>query len=333
MVIPGVRGMSLWTFFRKLHLEIQEDAVTDSAAQVSYYLLFSLFPFLFFLVTLTAYLPPLKQALRTVIQRAAEVMPPQAFELIHRQIHNLLNEPRPKLLTAGLLISFYSASRGTDAFRKALNLAYDVTESRPYWKTQLIAIGMTLVSSVLVVLSFTMIMLGGEAGKWVFDQIGWGAQFVNVWSWLRFPLTGMVVMLVAALGYFFLPDVVQKFKYITPGSVLGTVLWLTATWGFTFYSDHFGHYNVTYGSLGGVVLLLTWFYISSLIFIVGAEVNAIIEHASKDGKRKGARAPGESAPPPELRASHLPVGAAKKKETAEREIARRWQFWRRRPAH
>lgn len=329
-MIWGLRELGWRGFLRKLWQEFNEDGVTDSAAQVSYYLLFSLFPFLFVLVTLTAFVPALSDSLTDLLNRASMLMPPQAYRLIARQAHSLLHEPKPKLLTLSVVITLYSASRGTDAFRKALNLAYDVTETRPLWKTQAISIGMTIVSSVLVILSFAMILLGGEAGKWVFDHLGWGGGFADLWAYLRFPLTGLVVMFVAALGYYFLPDVEQEFRFITPGSVLGTLLWLLATWGFTFYSDHFGHYNVTYGSLGGVVLLMTWFYISSLIFVLGAEINATLEHASVDGKAPGARVAGQPPPPPELRASHQPQGAARKKKVADQQ---KWAFWRRRHAH
>ena len=327
MVIPGIRGMSLGAFFKKLYQEMNEDGVTDSAAQVSYYILFSLFPFLFFLATLAAFLP-IQQAVEDYLHRLEFVMPPQAFSLIHRHVHELLHQPRPKLLTLGLVVSLYSASRGVDAFRKALNLAYDVTESRPYWRTQVEAVLMTIALGVLIVLAFTAIVLGGEACFWAFTKLGVGAQFTLVWSWLRFPFTALIVMFAAALSYYFLPDVKQQFKFITPGSLLGTLFWVAATWGFTFYSDHFGHYNVTYGSLGGVILLMIWFYISTLVFILGGEINAIIEHASEEGKSRGARVPGVPSPPPEALASHLPQGAAKRRKVAERQ---RWAFWRRAP--
>ena len=131
-----------------------------------------------------------------------------------------------------------------------------------------------------------------------------------VWSWLRWPVTAVLIMLCAALAYYLLPDVEQKFKFITPGSVVGTLVWLLATWGFSEYAAHFGSYNVTYGSIGGVIVLLTWLYISGFIFLMGGEMNAIIEHAAPEGKDAGARAPGEAPPPPSERPSAVPVGAA-----------------------
>ncbi len=328
MLLPGFKGLPIKEFVKRLHREIVNDSVTDSAAQLSYYFLFSLFPFLFFLVTLAAYLP-LSNAVNDLIDRASYLMPHEALELIQGQLESLVNETQPKLLTAGFFIALWSASRGVDALRRALNLAYDVTESRPYWRTQLVSISMTVAGGMLVVVAFAALIAGGRLGFLAAERLGVEAQFVVIWSWLRWPLTALVVMFAVALAYYLLPDVKQQFKFITPGSVLGTVSWLLATWGFTWYTDSFGRYNVTYGSIAGVVILLLWLYISGLIFIVGGEVNAIIEHASPDGKNKGARVVGEPAATPEERLVAKAPAAAKRASTGRR-MLQRMRFWRRR---
>ncbi len=129
-------------------------------------------------------------------------------------------------------------------------------------------------------------------------------------------MTALLIMSCAALGYYLLPDVEQEFRFITPGSVIGTLAWLLGTWGFSQYAGHFGSYNVTFGSIGGVVLLMTWFYITGFIFIMGGEINAILESASGEGKAPGARAPGEAPPPPAHRPSAMPPGATKKADVA-----------------
>jgi membrane protein len=216
------------------------------------------------------------------------------------------------------LLTIYSASRGVDAVRKALNLAYDVKESRPFWKTELIAYGMTVGGAVLLLVGIAALVAGGEAGLWVSRHIGLADEYVFVWRWLRWPVTAFVIMLAAAWAYYLLPDVDQDFKFITPGSVIGTLVWLATTWGFNEYVAHFGNYNVTYGSIGSVIVLLTWFYITGFVFLLGGETNAILEHASASGKAAGARAEGEPPPPPEERPSAMPVGAAKSAAAAER---------------
>jgi membrane protein len=311
-------------FGRRLVKEFQEDTVTDCAAQLSYYFLFSLFPLLFFLVTLAAYLPFAHGAVEAMVERIAPLVPGDALALVEEQLRSLVNQPRPKLLTVGLGVALWSASRGVDALRKALNLAYDVTESRPFWKTQAVAMFMTLVGTLLIPVSFTVFLLGGRLGEWLAEKLQVVDAFYVLWSWLRWPFTAALVMLMLALCYYVLPDVKQRFKYITPGSMLGTGLWLASTWGFTQYVEHFGKYNVTYGSIGGVVVLLLWLYLTGLIFILGGELNAILEHASRDAnaKAKGARAPGE---PPPLEPPIKTPGAAKSASSARKT---RYAFWR-----
>ena len=310
--------MRFRTFLKRLYEEYENDAVADSAAALAYYFVFSLFPFLFFLATLTAFIPYIRSSVDTIMERAHAILPAQAVGLIETHLRGLVDTPRPRLLTIGLLATFYSASRGVDALRKTLNLAYDVKESRTWWHTELVAFGMTLGGAVLTLIAITAVTAGGSAGFWLAGKLGIAHGYVMVWSWLRWPVTALVIMFCAALAYYVLPDVKQKFKFITPGSVIGTLVWLLGTWGFSVYARHFGSYNVTYGSIGGVIVLLTWFYISGFIFLMGGEMNAIIEHASPDGKNSGARAPGEAPPPPSERPSAVPAGAADSAAAAAR---------------
>jgi membrane protein len=315
---PGGGRMSLKTFFKRLYEEYENDAVSDSAAALSYYFVFALFPFLFFLATLTAYIPYIRRSVDTILARAHAILPEQATGLIDTHLRGLVEKPRPRLLTLGLLATLYSASRGVDALRKTLNLAYDVKESRKWWRTELVAFGMTIGGAVLVLISIALLTAGGAAGFWLARHLGIAHQYVLVWRWLRWPITALVMMLCVALAYYVLPDVKQKFKFITPGSVIGTIIWLLGTWGFAVYAANFGSYNVTYGSIGGVIVLLTWFYISGFIFLMGGEMNAIIEHQAPDGKESGARAPGEAPPPKSERPSAVPAGAADSASAAAR---------------
>jgi len=310
--------MRLKTFAKRLYEEYENDAVADSAAALSYYFVFALFPFLFFLATLTAFVPYVRHSVDTILARAHAILPEQAVALVETHLRELVENPRPRLLTVGLLATLYSASRGVDALRKTLNLAYDVKESRKWWRTELVAFGMTIGGAVLVLVAIAALTAGGSAGFWLASRVGIAHQYVLVWSWLRWPVTALVIMLCAALAYYVLPDVKQKFKFITPGSVLGTLIWLLGTWGFSVYASHFASYNVTYGSIGGVIVLLTWFYISGFIFLMGGEINAIVEHASPEGKDSGARAPGEAPPPPSERPSAVPAGAADSAAAAAR---------------
>ena len=311
-----LNGMSPFELFKRTFREFGNDAVPDTSAQLSYYFLLSLFPFLFTLVTLGAYLP-LYANVGELMVRLQAVMPAEALKLIEEHLNKLLTNEQPGLLTLGLATAIWTASRGVDAFRKALNLAYDVKESRNFVKVNLIAIGMTIAGALLMLLGISFMVLGGQAGEWLAHKLHIAQGWAIAWSVLRFPLTAAAVMLAIALTYFVLPDVKQRFKFITPGSVIGTLLWIAATFGFTQYVESFGKYNATYGSIGGVVVLMLWLYLTGMIFIMGGEMNAVLEHASEQGKEAGARDFGQQAPPKHERPSFSPPGATKTAKTAE----------------
>ncbi|WP_338864018.1 YihY/virulence factor BrkB family protein [Myxococcus stipitatus] len=319
MRLPRLKDLTWREFIRRFVKELQDDTVTDLAAQLSYYLLFSLFPFLFFLVTLVAYLPFAPGAVDAMLDRIRPLVPTQALDVVTQHLTSLVSRPQPKLLTVGLVVALWSASRGVDALRKALNLAYDVPESRPIWKTQGLAMFLTLVGTLLIPLSFAVFLLGGRLGEWLAARMHVQEAFHIVWSWVRWPFTAGMVMLMLSLCYYLLPDVKHRFRYFTPGSVLGTLAWLASTWGFTQYVDHFGRYNVTYGSIGGVVVLMLWLYISGLVFILGGELNAVLDHAKAEGL-------GQTTPSP----PRVSLGAAKRGEASRSKLAF-WR-WRRRAA-
>jgi membrane protein len=285
--LPGGGNSALRTVAKHVYEGV--DVVSDYAAQVAYYLIFALFPLLFFVTALAAYLP-LETAAYAAIDRIRPFLPDQAENLLLDKLKELLTTTRPQLLTLGFVVAIWSASRGVAAISTALNRAYDVPERRPYWKVQLIAVGVTVVGALLMLLAIGALIVGGVAGDWLARKLGVAHVYHLVVSWLRWPLTAAVVMLASALAYYLLPDVKQKFRYITPGSVIGTALWMLATWGFGLYVSHFGSYDATYGSIGGVIILLTWFYISAAIFLLGGKLNAVLEHLSVHGKEPGQHA-------------------------------------------
>lgn len=277
--VPRVRDIS-WLELAKQVVRLWRDhTIPDRAAQLAYYFIFALFPMLAFMVTLAAYLPT-ANVVSSVLERASYVMPEQSVALLEDQLSALTQKTHLRILTVGFLVAWWSASQGVNALRTALNLAHDVKESRPFWKTQGLALLITLSGAVLIVLGFTGVVLGGKAGHWLAEKLDVGGEYLKLWFWLRWPITAALLMLSLALTYYLLPDVKQRFRFITLGSAVSTIGWLAATWGFTKFVEHFGNYNVMYGAIGGVIILLTWFYISGLLFILGGEINAILEHPS-----------------------------------------------------
>ncbi len=293
-------GLDARGFFAALWRRWGRHDVGGHAAQLSFYFLFSLFPFLLFLAALLAFLP-LREAVETLIADLRPFVPDEAMRLVEEHLRGLVDEPRPSFLTLSLLGTIYSAARGVRALINALNLAYDVRDSRSRLRVELLAIAFTVSLATLLLSAMSAMLIGGDLGHWLAERAGVDELYALVWSMLRWPVTAILVMLALAIAYYVLPDVRQEFRFITPGSVLGTILWSLMSWAFTQYVEHFGNFNVTYGSIGGVIILLMWFYLSALILIIGGEINAILEEASTTGKPRGSRAPDQPPLPPEER--------------------------------
>jgi membrane protein len=189
--------------------------------------------------------------------------------------------------------TLWSTSSGVTAIIDTLNAAYDIQETRPWWKVRLIALGLTIALAVFIVLSFALVLLGPTLAEKVAMWAHLGPAFEWAWKILQWPVVFAMVTCAIAMVYYYAPDAEQEWIWITPGSVLATTLWLLASLAFKFYVSRFGSYNATYGAIGGVIVLMTWFYVSGLAVLTGAELNAEIEHASPYGKDPGEREAGE----------------------------------------
>src|SRR5215831_19255619 len=180
MRYPWPKRLSWKDLFKKIYREYEHDSVADSAAVLAYYFVYSLFPFLFFLTTLAAYIPHVQGSVETMLRPVHTLLPPQAMHIIDKNLRALVERPRPHFLTIGLLATLYSASRGVDAVRKSLNLAYDVKESRPFWRTEMVAFGMTLAGAVLVLVGLAAMVAGGDLGMWLAGKLHISRAYVLV---------------------------------------------------------------------------------------------------------------------------------------------------------
>jgi membrane protein len=185
--------------------------------------------------------------------------------------------------------AIWSSSAALVAIVSSLNRAYDIEESRPWWKVRLTAVGLTIALALLVLTSFTLVVAGPTIAEHLASSFWAGAVFEWSWKILQWPVAFFLVSMAVGLVYYFAPDAEQDWTWITPGAVIGTLLWMVISLAFRYYVTNFTDYNATYGAVGGVIVLLLWFYISGLAILVGAELNAEIERASPHGKASGER--------------------------------------------
>jgi len=272
--------------------EVQADNCLGLAAQLAYYFFLALFPALLFLVALASFFS-YSSLMDTITGALARVAPYEALKLIQDQVIKISQDKNGGLLTLGMIGTIWSTSSGVTAIIDTLNQAYDIQESRPWWKVRTIALGLTIALAVFIVVSFFLVLVGPTLAEKAAVWMHLGPVFEWTWKIVQWPVIFALVALAIALIYYFAPDAEQDWIYITPGSLLATTLWVLISLAFKFYVAHFGSYNATYGTIGGIIVLLTWFYVSSLAILVGAELNAEIEHASPYGKDPGEKEAGE----------------------------------------
>lgn len=289
-------------FWKVLFKEINDDNVTNGAAALAYYLMLALFPLLIFMLSVLPFLP-IENLHERVMGLFAQAMPGDAAKAVEGTIAEVTKEKKGGLLSFGALATLWAASAGLYAIMQQLNITYDVKETRPFWKARGISMLLTLMFIVLIVGAFAMIVFGGFMQGWVDSTFGLAGALDVAFAVGRYVIALSFMVLGFATLYYFGPDVKQNFKFITPGSVIGVFVLILASLAFNFYVERFGNYAATYGSLGAVIILMLWLYITGLVILLGSEVNALMEHYSPEGKVKGEKAPGRPQPritrPPE----------------------------------
>ncbi|BCS53570.1 YihY/virulence factor BrkB family protein [Geobacter sp. SVR] len=266
--------------------KVSEDGCTEYAAAIAYYLLFALFPFFLFLTTLIGYLP-IPNLLEFILDTMQDLVPKQAWELVEDNIRQLFGSKRGELLSLGILLALWTSSSAITSIMSVMNRLYLVKEGRPFWKVRITALLLVIALSVLFLASLLLLMFGPRIGSFIADLVRLGHWFETAWNILLIPVVLMALMLAVALIFYFTPDVEQDWKWITPGSALAIPVWIVGSLAFSFYINNFGSYDKTYGSIGAVIVLLLWLFLSSFIILVGAEINAVVEHSSKEGKEPG----------------------------------------------
>jgi membrane protein len=281
-----------WELLKRTARETVQDDALGVSAQLAYYFFLALFPALLGLVALAS-LFPLEHFTDDLTRMMAPFVPTQIVELIRRHLLQIAAGEDAELFSLGIAGALWSSSAATAAVISAMNRAYDLEDTRPWWKKRLTAILLTVGLAVFILVSFTLVVAGPEIADALAARLGLGWAFAVAWKILQWPLIFLLVATAMGLVYYFAPDAEQDWVWITPGAVLATSLWLIASLGFRFYVVNFGNYEAAYGTIGGIIVLLLWFYLSGLVMVIGAEMNSEIERASPWGKDPGEKVPGE----------------------------------------
>jgi membrane protein len=291
MIFPQLRQLSVKTVLVRTVKEFLDDEMSTYASALAYQMLFSLFPFLLFLIALIGFLhlPDFFSWLRL---QSELVLPPQALDQVNPVIDQL-QQSKGGLLSVGIVIALWTASAGVRLMMSAMNAAYDVVEARPAWKRIPLSVLYTIGIAGMLLTVAALMVTGPQVMNWLAAQIGMEDFIVTLWTILRWPLIVILLMVAVAIMYYVMPDVKQSFRFITPGSMLAVVVWIVASLGFAYYVKTFADYNAMYGSIGAIIVLLLYFYISAAVLLLGAEMNAVIEHMSAEGKEKGEKEEGE----------------------------------------
>lgn len=291
MFFPHMKGLPIHRVMVRTVTEFVDDEMSTYASALAYQMLFSLFPFILFLIALIGFLhlPDFFSWLRL---QSELVLPPQALEQVNPVIDQL-QQSKGGLLSVGIVIALWTASAGVRLMMSAMNAAYDVVEGRPAWKRFPLSIIYTVGIAGMLLVAAALMVLGPQVMEWIASQVGLEYFIVTLWTIVRWPVVVILLMMAVALIYYVMPDVKQEFRFITPGSVLAVVVWIIASLGFGLYVKEFANYNAMYGSIGAIIVLLLYFYISAAVLLLGAEMNAVIEHMSSEGKNDGEKVPGE----------------------------------------
>lgn len=264
-------------FVKMLVHELLHDNILDNGAMMAYYAILALFPMLVFIVTVGLLVLP-DETLLQGLDMASQAMPPSTRELLTAQVVALMHNAHAGFAIIGVALALWGASRGMNSLMGALNAMFNTTETRPWWKRQVIAIGMTLGVTVVVIAALGLLVVGPLVGHWIVDRFGLGGVFDWVWSIGHWVGAGLLVLFVWASLYKFLPNTDKPFKLFSFGAILAVGMWLVISFGFGLYLSHFNSYSNTYGALGGGIIFLTWLWLSAIALLFGAEVNDVIDH-------------------------------------------------------
>ncbi len=293
---PG--GLAPTELAARVWREIIDDDIFNRAAILGFFFMLALIPLLLFLTALLGLFAQGGTELRdSLFSFLGRVAPRSAYALVYDTVNEITDGSGGGKLTFGLLASIWAASNGMLAVVDTLNMAYHIREARPWWKSRLVAAALTLALAVLVISALMLVLYGGQIAEALAGALGLDGALTFAWRVIQWLMVFAFVLLAFGLIYYFAPNLhEQKLRWVLPGMLVGVILWIAVSLGFRLYLLYFNSYNKVYGSLGAVIILMLWFYLTGVAILVGGEVNSEIERAAAAAGAKDAKMPGEKSP-------------------------------------
>jgi membrane protein len=291
-------GLSVYQLARGLWDEIDNDDVLGRAAQLSYYFLLALFPMLIFVSAAFGQVFASNGELYfEILSYLQTVMPSSAYQLVRGTVDEITTKSSGSKLSLSLLATLWTASSGMEAVINGLNVAYNVRERRTWWHRRLVAIGLTVLLTAMSGVAVLLALFGGRIGSFVANRYGYGEAFGHLWFSVQLVFPAAFMLVVFVIIYRFAPNVrAHGWQALVPGAFGGLALWLGATMLFRVYLSYFDTYSKTYGSLGAVIVLMLWLYLSGIAILVGGEINSLIRLAAARAGAPAAREDIEAKP-------------------------------------
>jgi membrane protein len=293
--IWNLGGLTVRQLLKRVYAGIDQDNLIGRAAELAFNFVLALFPLFIFLFSLLGLFASRGSTLRdNLFSYIYQVLPPDAAHVIANTLHEVMLNASNGKLTFGIVLTIWFASGGMSSMFSALNGVYEVRETRSFIKVRAISFAMTVAISILIILALIVVLSGGYLADKAGAYFGLRDAAVETWKILQWPVAIAFVTLAFSVIYYFAPDLEEQHWYwITPGSLLGVLLWIAVSFGFRAYLHFFNSYSRTYGSLGAVMILLMWPYVTGFAFLLGGEINAQLEHAAARRGHPEAKAPGE----------------------------------------
>jgi membrane protein len=278
MIVAGYHVVPL---LKKTGREIREDRIPSLAAETAYYFFFSLFPLLLFITPLLSLVGNGPALMESMLSRLSTTLPADALSVLRRTLSEIVTSSGGAgVMTLGALLAGWTGSNIFGSLMDALNVAYDVTETRPLWKRIALRVGCLVIAGVIVLLATAVFLDGERLAHWLGDSLGLGPAGIAVVTALEIAVACCLLVGLGAMIFRLLPDVHQEWRHVVVAAVATTVLWIIATLLFRVYVQTFGSFNKTYGAIGGVIALLSWMYYTMFVVLAGGELAAELHHGT-----------------------------------------------------